>query len=120
MNGDVMALIGFKARFAGPVSRGEKRQTVRLWRKHPIHSGEMLHLYTGLRTPRAKLLMRARCCYAASVYLDVHLGAVDGIKMTHEEREDFARRDGFKGWPEFVACLGDMHELPFEGQVIRW
>jgi len=40
------------------VESGEKRQTIRAVRKRPIKVGDKLHLYSGLRTKKARNLLK--------------------------------------------------------------
>jgi len=55
-----MPALNFQSRFADLVASGKKRQTIRPVRRHPIKAGDLLHLFTGMRTKRCKRLPSAR------------------------------------------------------------
>jgi hypothetical protein len=62
-----MGLYNFKDRFVAPILAGEKTHTIRAERKHPDKPGKIMHLYTGLRTKKAKLLFRVPCVKVAEI-----------------------------------------------------
>jgi hypothetical protein len=121
-----MALLNFMTRFVPKILAGEKTHTIRAMRIYPIKEGETLHLYTGLRTKKAKLLMRAPCVRVESIRIkdgafgDENHAAIyiDGLELNRDEREMFARRDGFKDMEEMIGFWRG--RLPFEGNVIHW
>lgn len=124
-----MGLYNFQQRFAPFILRGSKRHTIRAHRKHPDTAGNTLHLYTGLRTKTAQLLMRvpcvkveeieivsgcsadARCCCSARVI-------VNGVELTYDECEALAKKDGFPGFAAMKTFWKG--RVPFAGQIIHW
>ncbi|MGH9747257.1 MAG: hypothetical protein ACRD59_14265 [Candidatus Acidiferrales bacterium] len=130
-----MGLYGFKARFVPYVLAGTKTHTIRSVRAHPDKPGNVMHLYTGLRTKKAKLLMRVECVKVESIAITcevkdlkgggaarlVYRVEIDGIALDSSELEALARRDGFPGgWSEMFAFWQDEHDFPFSGHVIHW
>lgn len=123
-----MGLYNFKPQFVPHILSGDKCHTIRAPRKHPDEPGDTMHLYSGLRTKKATLLMRVPCVKVEEIKIDthrVHPGGqwqeqiwVDGIRLAPDEREALARKDGF-------ACFGEMMHfwtgrLPFEGNIFHW
>lgn len=108
-------LIGFKAQFAGKVASGRKRCTIRNRR---ADVGELLHLYTGLRTKQARRLRKpiaCRTCQDIVIYTDA---AAYGGVFVHEET--LAEQDGFSSFKEMAEFFRKTHGLPFCGYLITW
>lgn len=51
-----MGLYNFQERFVAAILAREKRHTIRGLRAHPDEPGDTMHLYTGLRTKKSRLL----------------------------------------------------------------
>ena len=130
-----MGLYNFQKRFVPLVLDGRKTHTIRAIRKNPDKPGNTLHLFTGLRTKKAKLLMRVPCVKVETIRIqDFAPGQdagiwVDGIELSKDEREQLAVRDGFKPTPikggaQFTAWFNMLEfwdgRLPFEGHIIHW
>lgn len=118
-----MGLYNFQKQFVPKILSGEKTHTIRAKRTHPDKPGNLLHLYTGLRTKKAKLLKRALCVRVEDVHIRLVNGwdasiAVDMIDLDDSEREALARRDGFANFAEMVGFWKD--RLPFRGDIIHW
>jgi hypothetical protein len=126
-----MPALNFQPRFAALVQRGEKRQTIRLPRRQPIRVGQMLYLYTGLRTKQARLLREAVCTSVGPVEItdgihektaipyDPGILYVNGMRIGFG-KDAFARADGFDSWADMVAWFKSTHGLPFHGHLITW
>lgn len=129
-----MPLFGFKRRFVEPILAGTKDQTIRAVRKVPVRLHQVMHLYTGLRRPGAKLIARVLCIEILDIYLipQVENGLVSysnldgsGGFATNEPGwlDHFARRDGFASWEDLCAFWREEHGKDIEtftGQVYRW
>jgi len=130
-----MPLLGFKKEFAGPVERGEKRQTIRAIRKdgRAPRPGQRLYLYTGLRHASARKLGEATCKSAEKIRLlgprgGVHaslriqvLGPRGGWnQLTFEAAKRVAIADGFSGLWQMAEFFKKEHGLPFKGILIKW
>lgn len=122
-----MVLYGFKKEFAPLVENGFKPHTIRDLRKDDRHAkpGDMLQLYTGLRTKSARKLIPDPPCWAVfdivicSGDREVYIG---DQKMTEAELRFLINRDGFldpdKFWEFFPApylrkliCWQEVHYL---------
>lgn len=115
-----MPLLNFEARFAEDVEDGRKRRTIRAFRKDgkDPKPGNILHLYTGLRTKKTRYLGVAVCGRVRKVNLSDHGVLIDGINeplIYH-----FARADGFETWTQMLAWFRKRHGLPFNGLMIEW
>ncbi len=122
-----MPLLNYKKQFAPLVESGEKKQTIRAMRKHPIREGETLYHYTGLRTKQARKLKEAKCTGAFHVLISSEGGLyIAGIKVLLRLLEPFAYADGFRpdgahsAWSNMLFFFRETHGLPFEGQLILW
>ena len=127
-----MVAYSFQRRFATPIKLGLKTQTIRGPRNRHARPGELIQLYTGLRTKAAaKICSDTRCVRVDPIILrfspalgsaPVLLNAVeiDGFKIT--DLDHFARLDGFKGRRDmslfWVQQHGPMAE--FHGVLIIW
>lgn len=68
-----MPALNFEAQFADAVESGEKRQTVRTARKDGrphAKVGDKIRLYTGLGTPRCRLLAEATVTRTTAVRIE--------------------------------------------------
>ena len=120
-----MPLYNFKKRFADDVESGKKLQTIRRRRKRPTVAGEMLHLYTGLRTKVSRLLRRALCTRVLPVEVHWHGVKVGPEWIAEEEKDAFARADGFADYEDFHRFWRKEHcmteENPLTGfDLIQW
>ena len=121
-----VGLYNFQKRFVPLILDGRKTHTIRAQRKNPDKAGNILHLYTGLRTKKAQLLMRVRCARIEEITIDA-CGhecncdgsiEIEGIELSESEREALARRDGFENFDEMLEFWSG--RLPFEGHIIHW
>lgn len=139
-----MGLYNFQPRFAPFVLSGAKQHTIRAERAHPDKPGDICHLYTGLRTKRAKLLGRFPCvkvenisiittadrdlveAFAVAMQVPKHMIAgpmvfVDKVQLHFSECEALARKDGFDGFNEMMKFWSEpKSRLPFHGHIIHW
>lgn len=114
-----MVAYNFQARFADAVERGEKRQTIRRKRANGhAKPGDIVQLYTGMRTSACRKLADAVC--EVSTYCAIR---EDGITLGNHPRvdlDDFACADGFEGFEDMKNWFRDMYGLPFIGHLVRW
>jgi len=135
-----MPALNFQKRFAPLVESGEKRQTIRAYRKdgRDPKPGDTLYLYTGMRTKKCRKLGEAECKSARRIQLlDIESGErpltvtldsregwqdrpVAAYVLNPFQRSDVAERDGFADASEMFAWFEKTHGLPFEGLLIRW
>lgn len=64
-----MPLYNFKQRFVPYIMDGSKMHTIRAIRKNPAKPGDMLYLYTGLRSKYAKRLITAQCTAVKTIFV---------------------------------------------------
>lgn len=114
-----MGLYNFQPRFVPKILSGEKTHTIRAIRANPDKPQNTLHLYTGLRTKKAKLLMRVPCLKVENILITPgHMIRIDGEYLSDDEREALARRDGFESFAEMMEFWEG--RLPFLGHIIHW
>lgn len=124
-----MVAYSFRPRFVDPILMGFKRQTIRakrLGRSRHAREGEVLQLYTGMRTQRCRLIGRATCMSVGPIFLlmkrQVRWDAVWTDGAWRKDIDDFARLDGFENWADMKAFWRAEHPgvEVFEGVLIRW
>lgn len=119
-------------RFAPDVESGKKRCTIRRAGKRlPPKVGDLLSLYTGMRTKYCRLLRREKCTEVTPVFITFKddkpvfmLGVIVGtekswIEVGAEQVTKLAIEDGFKSDEDFFDYfLSDTDE--FYGFLIEW
>ena len=124
-----MVAYSFQRRFKDPIYRGVKRQTVRADRKRHARPGEMLQLFTGMRTRQcAKIIDDQRC--TAVLPVEIRFDPASGIVniltggVPVRSLDDFAVRDGFTDIQDMSAFWNQQHDIQpggvFCGVVIEW
>lgn len=120
-------MIDFMERFAGPVKRGSKRQTVRREHKTPIEAGDPLRLYTNRRVVGEKgtILQEVICKSVEPIRIEMTERGQGLITVSLGELNDdgaryFAQLDGFENFGEFFTFFARQYDLPFEGVIIKW
>ena len=130
-----MVAYSFKAQFEAPIASGEKRQTVRAYRKRHARPGEPIQLYTAMRTKHCrKLITPDPLCIDLRHVIIAHgsyqplLIEIEGRMLQRDEVEAFAVADGFgaavaDGFAasRMAAFWLENHGTgSFGGVVIRW
>jgi hypothetical protein len=140
-----MGLYNFQPRFVPFILANKKTHTIRAVRAHPDKPGNTLHLYTGLRTKKAKLLMRVPCVKVEDIWIEapkiIHAPVpfarydvwhdtwfplycavtIDGHELDYSEKDQLARRDGFSSFQEMLNFwTRPKNRLPFLGHIIHW
>lgn len=127
-----MVAYSFQRRFATPIKLGLKTQTIRGPRNRHARPGELIQLYTGLRTKAAaKICSDTRCVRVDPIHLrfspalggaPVLLSAVDIDGFRVSDLDHFARLDGFKGRRDMSAFWVQQHGpmAEFRGVLIIW
>jgi uncharacterized protein YqfB (UPF0267 family) len=119
-----MPALNFKKQFMPAVLDGRKTQTIRATRKHPIKAGDMLYLYTGMRTKQCLRLRVTKCTKVTPIRIVTSacsgLVQLDGEWLTPDEIKRLAKNDGFQDGSEFLDFFADNHGPNFEGQLIEW
>ena len=120
-----MPLLNYRPQFAPLVESGDKRQTIRAFRKRLIKPGDRLYHYTGLRTKQCRKLLESDCATTDRIKIykngNVHINATLLYESVKEclAFDDGFRREGHE-WEDMLAFFERTHGLPFTGQLIRW
>lgn len=126
-----MPALNFQRRFADDVELGIKRQSARAHRvdgRAHCKVGDVLKLYTGMRTKQCRLLGEADVISVSSIEIFGTEMKIDGhlLHATLHSRDDeqtdneFAKADGFESFMDMADWFQNTHGLPFKGVVIRW
>ncbi|MBN9568748.1 MAG: hypothetical protein J0H79_14200 [Alphaproteobacteria bacterium] len=118
-----MVAYSFKRQFVQPIRALNKRQTMRNERKRHARPGEILQLYTGMRTKHCRLIGTATCTAVLPVRLDFVKARVEiGPKLRTDRLDEFAREDGFDTWPDLCAFWAREHSAiaQWSGVLICW
>lgn len=100
-----MPALNFQKQFAPMILDLSKPHTIRPERKHPIKVGDVLMLYTGLRTKSCEMFACAPCTHVEVIKIFPHLHQVviDDTSLGFREIDRLARRDGFQTRDAFFA-----------------
>lgn len=121
-----MVAYSFKRRFVEPIRAGRKAQTIRADRKRHARAGELLQLYTGMRTVQCGLIGLARCSSVEPVRIIPGSGGGvvlrEGLLTGPIGLNAFAAADGFANWSEFSDFWDLNHPGVgvFMGVLIKW
>ncbi|MCA6521781.1 MAG: hypothetical protein IM596_07980 [Pseudanabaena sp. M051S1SP2A07QC] len=115
-----MAGISFSV-FKDKILRGEKWQTIRTIRKHPIKQGEKLYLWWKQRSPEREKLGEATCTKVSKIEIETRFIQLDGKLINRmDDLDKIAIADGFDNWLGMMEWFSNTHGLPFEGVLIEW
>lgn len=106
-----MGSYNFKYQFEPFILDWSKRHTIRGERKHPDRPGRVMHLFTGLRHPGARSLMRAMCVRTEFIRID------GGPQASHQIRMGLSLGPG-KG-SEQLAAAAPTYGSTMGGPMIR-
>ena len=119
--------LNFHKRFADNVESGRKRQTIRAFRVIPIKPGDMLYLYTGLRTKYARKLGQYPAKSVELIHMHFNTKNDDVVILketvysTQTELDQFAQADGFDDWQDLKAWWKKTHNKKvFKGTLTKW
>ncbi len=115
-----MPALNFQKQFAPLVESGEKRQTIRAERKDgrmPAKPGDIIALYTGMRTKSCRKLADVECIAVDPIRISYGYISVDS-QIQDEHR--LAVADGFDDVAAMRDWFNKTHGLPFSGLLIRW
>ena len=124
----------FLKQFADDIESGKKTQTIRkVGKRNPPSAGDVIKLYTGMRTKNCRLLAEVVCTSVCEIKIKPEFGEVllrhtDGIHFavfdSQKSLEKFARLDGFKTIDDFFEFFSDPKNLDehghFNGHLIDW
>ncbi|HLZ92945.1 MAG TPA: hypothetical protein VKQ28_14625 [Candidatus Acidoferrum sp.] len=117
-----MGLYNEDPRFVPMIRDGRKRFTIRARRKVEDRPGDIMHLYTGLRTRGAMLIFRAPCVKVEDIEVSMigtaFVVRVNDVVLGANEEELLARSDGFDDFAEMIDWWAP--NIPFEGKINHW
>ena len=124
-----MVAYSFKKQFADPIRFGMKTQTIRSKRTRHARPGEVLQLFTGMRTAHClKICEDVRCTAVMSIVIsfddeaEIERITTDGVPV--RDLDAFARADGFTDASEMAAFWrkenGTAPNSVFRGVLIEW
>lgn len=114
------------------VESGDKCHTIRRARKYPIKKGEILQLYTGMRTKGCRHLFDTPCTAARPICIDrwclddeIRVQVIIGDEILSDGAALLlAQHDGFDDLNEFVNFFLPLDRNnglgQFNGQLIEW
>lgn len=117
-----MAAFNFKARWAGAVEVGKKRQTIRPKGKRERKVGELARCFTGQRTKQCRKLGAWPITKVTPVRID-WTEAIVGRRIVwrRDLLNEFAQADGFEDWHEMRVWFGGQYGLPADGmELVEW
>lgn len=124
-----MPALNFKTRFANLVVLGLKPHTIRAPRKVPLKVGDILYLYTGMRTKACRRLAVARCSAVSPIQITSRqrrVNVCEGAQLypvgtlSRDWIGTLAVRDGFDSPDEFFAFFDQPRGRSFFGSLIEW
>ena len=115
-----MPAYNFRERFVPKILAGTKPHTIRKRRKHPTKVGDILWLYTGMRTKGCKLIAGALCVRVEPIVIWPLKRRIAGnidFSMTQ-----LAYADGFEGIDDFFAFFARTYhdEVLNDFEIIFW
>ncbi len=122
-----MPAVNFQKRFADAVESGEKRQTIRAYRRdgRDPKPGDTLHLFTGMRTRQCRKLGEQVCVDVTPILIGpsgiaLHPYTDECLARTPVDADTEAVADGFESFAAMRAWFEKTHGLPFNGLRISW
>ena len=119
-----MPAYNFQRQFVDKVRSGVKEQTIRRRRKNPTKAGDLLYLYTGMRTKQCELIGKYLCVGVRRVQINMRPPQVwvNGLRLADEYLAKFVTWDGFDNAEEFFKFFEryPREVLENELEVIYW
>lgn len=120
-----MVAYSFQKRFAPLIREGLKTQTIRADRKRHARPGELLQLFTGMRTAHCERIVPDVVCTAvlpiAIGWASARIARVEVGMIPVRNLDHFAASDGFIDLDDMTDFWLEHHGArPFEGVVIEW
>jgi len=115
-----MPAYNFQARFVPKILAGTKPHTIRKRRKHPTKVGDILWLYSGMRTKTCKLIAGAPCVRVEPIVIwpfEERVAANIDFSIVQ-----LAYGDGFDGLPEFFDFFRRTYreKVLIDFEIIFW
>ena len=120
--GVIMPAYSFKARFVSDIEKGIKRQTIRPRRKRPTRPGDILYLFTGMRTKACRKLCNALCRDVLPIDIFEDVVVLNGQELEGLAHLALAKADGFETIEVFHGFFRRQYGLPLvdKMELIKW
>ena len=128
-----MTALNFKQEFSKSIKCGQKRQTIRRFRKDGrriCEVGGKLQLYTGMQTKKCELVADAICTGIDVILINRHVIYIDDYSLNYLEMVKLAKADGFKTLSAMLEYFEYVYSdswdpavrpsFPFQGYFIKW
>lgn len=119
-----MTALNFQKQFAQKVADGKKTHTIRKKRKNPIKKGDLLQLYTGMRTKQCKYIADRFCIEVQSIIIDRTNDKViiGDVHLNENEIKQLAIEDGFENSNQFFFFFRAIPDevLDKDMVIIHW
>ena len=131
-----MPAYNFQKQFVPMILDGLKPHTIRRRRKHPTKAGDVLFLYSGMRTKSCQLFAKVPCLFITPIEIGLKEGnhaiwspvqfVIDGKthncmrRWTISEMYVLAFKDGFKNIDSFFAFFRRYKQQLLEDFEIVW
>ena len=99
-----MPTYNFQQQFVVPILNKTKPHTIRMPRKRPTKAGDLIYMYTGLRTKKAKKFAESICVDVSPITIYPYIGHIrwgDGNLFEEIEIEVLFNKDGFTNGRDF-------------------
>lgn len=125
-----MTVLLFEPRFVLPIMDGHKLHSIRPFRKRPIRAGDGLSLRAWEGKPyRSKqytiadvtcLAVMPIWIFPQSISVAATVSDQPTVFLWPNDRDAFARSDGFDNWEQMKTYRDFHYNLPFKGSLILW
>ena len=127
-----MSAYNFQKQFIQAIRSGKKRSTIRKRRKNGYlpRVGDVISLYTGMRTKQCELIKRVPVNNVRSININIDTGSSNDIKfvevivgpdrLSSAEVYRLAVSDGFKDVEEFCKFFRDKYGTSVSAHLIEW
>ena len=116
-----MPAYNFRRHFTELIVRGVKCCTIRPPRaRRPTRPGDVLHLFTGMRTRSCIKLRQATCLDVQPITIAENVIVLAGRTLNADERAALIQADGFASSADFYIFFRNQYGLPAELELITW
>ena len=120
-----MVAYSFKARFVPLIREGLKTQTIRAERSRHARPGELIQLFSGMRTHLCEKIVPDPVCTVVLPimisFATARIARVEVGMVPVRDLDAFAISDGFEGLDDMTAFWLENHGARgFDGVVIEW
>ena len=113
-----MPSFNFQLRFAPEIANGNKGGTIRSTKR--CKPGQTMFLFTGLRTKQCNRIATKPCVGVVPITLVNYHIYIDGLQLSLDKANEFAKADGFKDLDFFFKFFKDQYGLPYTGFWHVW